>query len=89
MAARNEYSWVPYVISILTLMVALAYLLASCGGPPESSGYSRHQVALQACYEFGYPEVTIFDDGEAYCLRKSECSDEVIKLTTLQARHRG
>lgn len=73
----------------------LVVSLSSCGSEHVTleDGTTLISTAWErdskACMEFGYPDHITYSDGTVFCLRRSECSDDVVKLATLQSRERG
>ena len=79
------------VMAMLLTAICLIGILSSCGsGVRTEDGITVFGNAWEqnskACMEFGYPDHVTYSDDTVFCLRRTECSDEVVKLTTLQGR---
>jgi hypothetical protein len=73
-----------YLASILTILALL--VLVSCGSGEDSIlRVERERAYQQACMEFGYPEYwRNIDTKIVFCMRRSECTDDIVKLSDLR-----
>ena len=90
----ESFSKVGIMLSVMLIILGclmLVVLLTSCSSGEESwTRVNRDRAYRQACMEFGYPEFwENIDTDIIFCMRRTECSDDVIKLTTLRSRERG
>lgn len=69
---------------VALILVIGSLLMVACGGVDESAAdYVSRQDRLQACMSFGYTKAAYFDDI-TYCVRQTNCTDEVISLQELR-----
>lgn len=80
---RLLHNALPYITILLLFAV-----LASCGSGEDSLfSVERHRAHKEACLEYGYPDYWVSVDTKVvFCLRRSECTDEVVKLSDLRKR---